>query len=239
VRRLLVAAGMLVLCAIGRASSLQISPVMIELRHGEGASTITLYNLGDRPLYGQVRVFRWDQADAHDNLTATQDLVASPPLIEIPAHGEQYVRLVRSDTANVGEEQSYRLLIDELSAADSTTENGVTIRLRYSVPVFVEPDGMARAPTLTWHARHDAEGWSLRVTNTGRHRARVSMVQLVAADGKTYMVDKGLLGYALAGRSMQWRVNLDSHVELRAPLSIRANINALPVEDHVAIDPSP
>ncbi|XRD86198.1 molecular chaperone [Dyella acidisoli] len=230
---------MLMPCGIGQASSLQISPVMIELRHGEGAVTITLQNLGDRSLYGQVRVFHWDQASDQDNLLTTQDLVASPPLIEIPAHGEQFVRLVRSDTGNSSEEQSYRLLIDELSAADNAGENGVMIRLRYSVPVFVEPDGMTGAPALTWHARHDAGGWWLRVTNTGRRRARISMVQFVTADGKTYMVDKGLLGYALAGRSMQWRVNLDSHSELKAPLNIRADVNALPIEDHVAIDTSP
>lgn len=227
------------LCGIGRASSLQISPVMIELRHGEGAATITLQNLGDRPLYGQVRVFRWDQASGRDDLSATQDLIASPPLIEVPAHGEQLVRLVLSDTGHSSEEQSYRLLIDELSAADSVSENGVTIRLRYSVPVFVEPDRMTGASALTWHVRHDTEGWWLRVTNTGRRRARISAVQFVTADGKTYVVDKGLLGYALAGRSMQWRVNLDSQSELKAPLNIRADVNALPIEDHVAIDTSP
>lgn len=229
---------MLVLCGIGRASSLQISPVMIELQHSESAATLTLQNLGDRPLYGQVRVFRWDQIGNQDSLVATQDLVASPPLIEIPAHGDQFVRLVRSDTGNAREEQSYRLLIDELPASDNP-ENGVTVRLRYSVPVFVEPEGMTGAPILTWHVRHDAEGWWLCVTNTGRRRARISKVQFVNADKKAYMVDKGLLGYALAGRSMQWRVNLDSQGALAAPLAIRANVNALPIEDHVVIDTSP
>ncbi|QAU25327.1 molecular chaperone [Dyella sp. M7H15-1] len=230
---------MLMLCVIGRASSLQISPVMIELRHGEGAATLTLRNPGDQPLYGQVRVFRWDQSNGQDNMQATQDLVASPPLIEIPAHGEQYVRLVLSHDSNAGQEQSYRLLIDELPAADSADENGVTIRLRYSVPVFVEPEGATGAPALAWHARQDAEGWWLRVTNSGRRRARISMVQLMAGDGKTYLVEKGLLGYALAGRTMQWRLNLDSHGALKAPVDIRAYVNALSVEDHVTIDISP
>ncbi|MFK2889884.1 molecular chaperone [Dyella flagellata] len=212
---------------------------MIELRHGEGAATLTLKNPGERSLYGQVRVFRWDQANDQDQLLPTQSLVASPPLIEIPAHGEQYVRLVLSDRGNANQEQSYRLLIDELPAADNADENGVTIRLRYSVPVFVESDGSAQAPALTWHALHDTEGWWLRVTNAGRRRARISMVQFTAADGKTYTVEKGLLGYALAGQTMQWRVNLDSHSALKAPVTIRANVNALSIEDHVAIDTSP
>ncbi|RUL77754.1 molecular chaperone [Dyella choica] len=230
---------MLTLCGIGRASSLQISPVMIELRHSEGAAILTLRNPGDQSLYGQVRVFRWEQGGSQDNLSATQELVASPPLIEIPAHGEQYVRLVRSEQGNPIEEQSYRLLIDELPAADNAGENGVTIRLRYSVPVFVEPEGMTGAPTLSWHVRHGADGWWLRVTNTGRRRARISMVQFIAADGKASTVDKGLLGYALAGRSMQWRVNLDSQGALKTPIVIRANVNALAVEDHAVIDTSP
>lgn len=227
------------LCVIGRASSLQISPVMIELRHSESTATLTLRNSGDRSLYGQVRVFRWDQADGQDRLLATRNLVASPPLIEIPAHGEQYVRLVLVDGNHADAEQTYRLLIDELPATDDAGENGVTIRLRYSVPVFVEPGSADGAPALTWRARHDADGWWLSVTNAGQRRARISAAQLVTADGKTYTVEKGLLGYALAGRSMQWRVNLDSHSALKEPVAIHANVNALPIEGHVAIDAPP
>lgn len=231
---------LMLLCGVdAHASSLQISPVVLELRDGQGAVSITLRNPDDKPLYGQVRVFRWDQSISDDNLTPTQELLASPPLIEIPAHGEQLVRLVRRTTGAPDSEQTYRLLIDEVPSADSPAASGVTIRLRYSVPVFVEPSNVYVAPMLSWHLRCDKSGWVLHVANEGKRRAQISAVQLVSASGKPIAIEKGLLGYALAGRARQWHIKLDGDVDLHAPLKVRATINALPVEGEVAIDPAP
>ena len=50
-------------------------PVTIEFGTDDTATGITLRNPGERPVYGQVRVFRWDQPTV-DTLTPTQDLVA-------------------------------------------------------------------------------------------------------------------------------------------------------------------
>jgi fimbrial chaperone protein len=72
-------------------------------------------------------------------LEATDELIVSPPLIEIPANGEQLVRLVRRTMRPIEAEQSYRLLIDEVPMPDEPTVSGVTLRLRYSVPVFIKP----------------------------------------------------------------------------------------------------
>jgi hypothetical protein len=42
-----------------------------------------LQNLGEAPVYGQVRVYLWEQKDGDDVLTPTQEVVASPPIIQI------------------------------------------------------------------------------------------------------------------------------------------------------------
>ena len=238
-RRALLFALMLACIVDGHASSLQISPVMLELREGQGAAGITLRNPDDKPLYGQVRVFRWDQSIDDDSLTPTQELLASPPLIEIPAHGEQLIRLVRRATANPESEQTYRLLIDEIPPPDASTTSGVTIRLRYSVPVFVEPSGAPATPIVSWHLRRDQKGWVLRAVNDGKRHAQISAVQLVNASGKAFVVEKGLLGYALSGRARQWHVELVADADLHAPLRVRATVNALPTEGDVVVDSSP
>jgi len=238
-RRALPFALMLACGVDGHASSLQISPVVLELHDGQGAAGITLRNPDDKPLYGQVRVFRWDQSLGEDTLEPTQELLASPPLIEIPAHGEQLVRLVRRATDKPAAEQTYRLLIDEVPSADAAAASGVTIRLRYSVPVFVEPPGAAAAPVLSWQLQRDRQGWVLQVANEGRRRAQISAVQLVSASGKSYAVEKGLLGYALAGKARQWHIKLDGGVDLHAPLRVHATVNAVPVEGDVSIGSLP
>lgn len=228
----------LLLCAFtlgAQAATLQISPVMVDLQSSESATGITLRNPGDRPLYGQVRVYRWDQSKQDETLTPTQELVASPPLIQIAAQADQLVRLVRTTPAAVATEQSYRILIDELPAPDTAATSGVMIRLRYSVPVFVEPAGKATQPLLSWHLGHDGQGWVLRVDNTGQRRAQIAAVQLVDSAGKVYEINKGLLGYALAGRTHQWTVTLPADANMSGAVKVRAAVNSLPAEATVTV----
>jgi fimbrial chaperone protein len=221
------------------SATLQISPVTVELQPDENAFGITLRNPGDHPIYGQVRVFRWDQVHGQDSLSATQDLVASPPLIQIAAHSDQLIRLVRVAPATTTAEQSYRLLIDELPQPGAAPTNGVTIRLRYSVPVFVEPPSGPNQPQLSWHLSRDSQGWEMRVENTGTRRAQLAAVQLVNGDGESFVLSKGLFGYALAGRAGQWSVPLPPQQAINGSVKVKANVNSLPVEAAVAVDPHP
>lgn len=222
--------------SVAHAATLQISPVMVELQSTENASGITLRNPGDQALYGQVRVFRWDQANGDDTLTPTQDLIASPPLIQIAAQADQLVRLVRAIPAPVAREQSFRLLIDELPQPDATPTNGVTIRLRYSVPVFVEPAGVVGQASLSWHLIQSGQGWVMRVDNTGTRHAQIAAVELVDGAGKTYKINRGLLGYALAGCARQWQVALPPEADLGGKVKVRAAVNSLPVEAAVNVE---
>lgn len=219
-----------------QAATLQISPVMVDLPAEANATGITLKNPGERPLFGQVRVFRWDQANGEDTLTPTQELVASPPLIQIAAHADQLVRLVRTMPAPTAAEQGYRVLIDELPEPDTAPTSGVTIRLRYSVPVFVEPAVDTGQPRLSWHLSRDAQHWTLRVDNAGGKRAQIAAVQLIDHAGNAYPINKGLLGYALAGRERHWQVTLPDNVAQSGPLKVRAAVNSLPAEAAVAVE---
>ncbi|MBF5013792.1 molecular chaperone [Burkholderia pseudomultivorans] len=227
------------LCAAGaaHAASLQISPVSIEFAADDTATGITLRNPGERPVYGQVRVFRWDQVDGQDTLTPTQDLVASPPLIQVATQSDQLIRVVRASHAPSGAEQSYRLLIDELPQPGEAPTSGVAIRLRYSIPVFVEPatDG---APQLDWTLLRRNGDWLLRVRNLGARRAQLASVELVTADGHKYPLTRGLLGYALAGRTGQWSVPLPAGVALTGKVTVRAAVNSQPASAVVAVEPS-
>lgn len=213
-----------------RAATLQISPVMVEMRPNEHASGITLRNPGDKPLYGQVRVFQWDQVDGEDSLVPAQSLAASPPLIEIAPNGEQLVRLVRSAAQPNGVEQSYRVLIDEIPRSEVDTDNSVMIRLRYSIPVFVSPADTAGQAQLVWQLFHRDGHWFLRVDNTGTKHAQIGAVQIVDRTGKAYDISKGLLGYALAGRWRQWQVPLPQGMLLDRRATIRASVNASAAE---------
>ncbi|VWC84910.1 pilus assembly protein PapD [Burkholderia lata] len=210
------------------AATLQITPVTIELPPSAAATSVMLDNPGGRPIYGQVRTYRWTQENGDDVMTPTDALAASPPLLQIGANAGQLIRLVRTALDAPAAEESYRVLIDELPAPGTPVENGITIRLRYSVPVFVEPPGMPAPPRLAWRVERDAQGLRLAVDNRGGRRAQLSAVRLVDAQGATHEVARGLLGYALAGSTRRWPLKLDARAA--SFVKVQATVNAQPVE---------
>jgi fimbrial chaperone protein len=228
-RRSLIAvlAGMLALPWSGAgAASLQISPVSINLRAGQGASGISLQNQGEAPVYGQVRVYLWQQQGGDDVLTPTQEVVASPPIIQIGPKASQIIRLVRRAEAAPAGELAYRILIDEIPREDAPASNGVDIRLRYSVPMFVLPADERGVPALEWRLFRKDGNWMLRVRNKGGLHAQIGALALADAGGKEHVLAQGLFGYVLAGQVREWRLPLAGDVKLDGALTVKAMINA-------------
>lgn len=209
------------------AANLQISPVNIVFQPGQSAAGVTMQNFGDTPLYGQVRVYAWDQRDGDDVLTPATQLVASPPIIQIPPKGAQVVRLILRSAQPSGAQQTFRVLIDEI-AKENGPASGVDIRLRYSVPVFIMPADPKAAPQLDWQFKRKGEQWTLRLHNSGTLHAQVGATT-VRAGGKTYTLSGGLLGYALAGRTREWTLAVDKAADLGGTVSIESTINARPL----------
>lgn len=224
---LALAAG-LPLCGGAGAANLQISPVLIAFQPSQAAAGINLQNFGDTPLYGQVRVYTWDQQDGIDVLTPTTDVVASPPIIEVAANSAQTIRLVRRAIAPAGAapgpERSYRILIDEIPRGDTGT--GVAIRLQYSVPVFVMPAAAGAAPALRFSIGKRDGNAVLRAQNSGALHAQLGATHVRTAAGVDVELSKGLLGYALAGREREWQLPKDKAASLSGPLTVTVNVNA-------------
>jgi fimbrial chaperone protein len=214
----------LCLCAVpAHAANLQISPVSIAFQPAQAAAGINLQNFGDAPLYGQVRVYAWDQKDGVDVLTPTADVVASPPIIEVAPGSTQTIRLVRRGGAEAGAERSYRILIDEIPRGDAGS--GVAIRLQYSVPVFVAPSAAAAAPALAWSLARVNGDVVLRATNAGTLHAQVGATRVRTAGGQDIEVSKGLLGYALAGRTREWKLPQDKADALKGKMTVITTVN--------------
>ncbi len=210
------------------AANLQISPVMISLRAGQGATGITMQNLSENPVYGQVRVFLWEQKDGDDVLTPTQEIVPSPPIIQIGPKSSQVIRLVRRSEQLPARELSYRILIDEIPREDGAAGSGVDIRLRYSVPMFVLPADERGAPALAWSVFKKDDAWMLRVRNSGTQRAQIGALEMANPAGKQFVLAQGLFGYVLAGQLREWRLPAPKDADLNGKLSVKANINMQP-----------
>jgi fimbrial chaperone protein len=198
----------LTLCGVGfsvvsaTAASLQVAPVSLEIPAATKASQITLQNFGDMPIDVQVRVFRWTQVNGEEQLTPTEDVVASPPAASLVAGQEYLVRLVRVAAAPVVGEETYRLLVDELPRASADPASRINFVVRYSIPIFyAQPDSR---PLLAWSAVADKDQVRVTVRNTGARHVRIAALNVEDSLGATLSYGQGLVGYVLGHSTMTW-----------------------------------
>ncbi len=187
-------------CGPARASGLQVEPVSVTMREQSDVAWLT--NAGAEPIQAQVRVYRWTQDQQGDALDASEALIASPPIVRIPAGGRQLVRLVSSVRA--GCEDTFRLKIDELPGT-APAGSGLRYVLHYSVPVFVtRGECNEAAPKLAWRLVPGVKGMVLEVGNTGLTHAQLAQASYVDARGHRTELTAGLLGYVLSGSHMRF-----------------------------------
>lgn len=210
----------------GHGATLQVSPVIVNLLPSQPATTLTLGNSGELPIHGQLRLYAWAQRNGENVLTPTRALIASPPIIRIEPGERQIVRLVRAARSPAQREQSYRLLVDELPPVGLPPGEGVSIRLRYSVPVFVQAS-REHSPEL--HFDLDIARRQLAVRNDGARHAQLGATRVRDATGRSVELAHGLLGYVLAGQTRRFAVRWPSGSPPIAPFTVESRIDAVPM----------
>lgn len=202
------------------AGSVLIWPVDPVIEADRNAAALWLENPGDAPILLQVRIFGWAQPDGENAYTPQTDVVGTPPMVRIEPGKRQLVRLTRTTAAAANGEQAYRVIIDEIPAADTArpASGGASVRfrMRYSLPLFAYGSGAEAnagkidsksrsktSPPLRWRTA-EADGKTvLEVRNDGNVHARLVDVGF-AAGGYAQTLTPGLLGYVLPGAVARW-----------------------------------
>ena len=115
------------------ASGLQVSPISLTLQQNQRAEGLWLSNSGDSPVNAQVRVFHWSQSGYSDQLSSSQGLVISPPMLNIPPGGKQLIRVIRTGPPTKVED-AYRLSINELPPSTTNTTKKTACSLLCTIP---------------------------------------------------------------------------------------------------------
>ena len=195
-----------------QAASLQVSPTTVQFTADGKAERVWLSASGHTAVTGQVRVYRWGQKDGKDVLTPTRDIVASPPLMTVPAGQTQLLRLVNKVPAGKAE-QAYRLIVDELPpVGDTQPHAGVQLLLKYSIPVFVAPVGKVQDNAkqaldgVTFSLQREGKQTWLTADNARTTHIKLVTLTYVTTGGQVQTLNAGLLGYVLAGSRQRWAV---------------------------------
>ena len=203
---------------------LQTRQTGIDMPAGVRAGRLVLANTGDKPVPAQIRVYKWTQDGGEDLLDPSNELIASPAIVEIPPGAEQLIRVVRASAQPLTTEQAYRVVVDELPGdPDSEATNAVTVRMRFVLPAFVRA---ANAPAANLACVLAAP--TLTCTNTGGRAAQMGATTLLGSGDRKAELSPGLFGYVLAGASRRWTLQADALKAVGAPTSLQVQLNGQP-----------
>ncbi|UNC51744.1 fimbrial biogenesis chaperone [Enterobacter huaxiensis] len=215
---------LLLLSRYALAATLQVAPVTLDLDSSQRATAVYLTNSGDTPIHAQIRVYDWTQANGKDVLTPTDDVVSSPAMTALAPGQQQLVRIIVLQPGARPQEQSYRLVIDELPShlANAAGRNAVHFLLRYSIPVFIAgAHGTGSRETDLSCEQTDSPA-AIQCYNAGDRHIRLSNLQTLTPEGQVVDTMKGLAGYVLPGQKYVFTLK---HTPRRALASLRVFLN--------------
>jgi fimbrial chaperone protein len=181
------------------AGQFSVSPVRIYMASRDRATAVTLNNEGNTELLMQADIYEWKQKpDGQDELTLSEDMILSPPIVKMAPRSRQVVRLALLRPVLPGMQQTFRLIVREVPEAKPADKSvHLQIAMAFSLPVFISPPGVKRQLDCT--AERSAPN-SVRAVcgNTGTAYAQPVDFLLTGAEGvKLASRDAG--GYILPG----------------------------------------
>ena len=189
--RALVAAVVFSLSVPAFAGSVSLYPTTVLAAPTEKSAALIIENKGMETERYQVTVFAWSQnPEGRDVLAPSQDILAAPSVVEVPAGAKRAVRAIR--LVGQGTPGYYRLLLRQLPKPAIPGAKGMRVLVNQDIPVGFE-DAKSGQPVLT--ARFTKSG--VLLSNTGARAARMSAIGPAAQSAWR----EGALGWVLPGQS--------------------------------------
>ena len=190
------------------AGVFSVTPVRIFMAPTDRAIAVTITNEGDEELVMQADLFLWKQKPGgQDDLTLTEDMFLSPPIIKLAPKSRQVVRLARLSAAKPTEQLTYRMIVREIPEARPAKQDmQVQIALAFSMPVFITPPG-AKAKLDCTVERVSADTVKTTCENTGTGYSHPTSLLLTRNTGeKIASQESG--GYILPGIKRSFELKL-------------------------------
>ncbi|HAB36938.1 MAG TPA: phytochrome sensor protein [Rhodobacteraceae bacterium] len=226
--------------SVASAGSISVNPMLLTLSDSNQLGTVTLLNNGSNPMPMQLQIMSWSQSEGSDILTATREILANPPIFNIPAGGSQIIRLGLRRASDAQRELTYRIILQELPSPVKSDISGAQMLMRISMPVFVLPEVDAKA-VLIWQADYTSKG-TLKISafNSGNAHIRISNFKLSLPGSSETLLKQEAGDYILAGQSKEWI--LSANADYASPpagdtLQLLAQTNTGDIEAKVVIAP--
>jgi fimbrial chaperone protein len=205
------------------ASTFNISPIRAQLAAGHRTEALTIINADDDPVVVQVRVVSWSQKSGTEQLEDTRELLATPPVLQIPANGQQIVRVALRRDPDPAQELTYRVIFEEVPQAAPKDFTGLRVALHLSIPVFVAPAHGKPSAQLAWESRWLPNG-QLEVAATNNGSGHLQITDFEAQFPGSLMPLRGVTSkYVLPGSRMSWTLTPPADATRQGAIPIRGH----------------
>ncbi|MDP9090401.1 MAG: molecular chaperone [Pseudomonadota bacterium] len=209
--------------ASANASTFNISPIRAELSNSHRTEALTLSNEEDSPVVVQIRVVSWSQKDGAELLDDTREILATPPVLQIPAMSQQIVRVALRRAPDPAQELTYRIIFEEVPQAAPTDFTGLRVALRLSIPIFVAPAQGKAIADVAWTSRWLANG-QLELAATNNGTGHLQITDFEALFPGSLMPLRGVTSkYVLPGSRMSWTLTPPADAIRRGAIPIRGH----------------
>lgn len=205
-----------------QAGQFSVSPVRIFMTQRDRATAITLTNEGDTELVMQADLHDWTQGpDGEDQLTLSEDMILSPPIIKLAPRSRQVLRLALLRPVPLSTQRTFRLIVREIPEAQ-VEENKVKLQIAmaFSLPVFISPSGAKRDLDCNTSRRGPATV-QVSCINLGNAYAQPLEIALTTPDGQP-IASSQTPAYLLAGTRRSFQLSAPADLPSgRARLTVR------------------
>lgn len=190
------------------AGALEVSPTKIYLTNNHRVRSLVFRNLDNHDVVLSLKTFAWQQANGKDEYQATNQILATPPIVKIKAGSSQIVRIGLISKLDDDREHAFRIYATEVIPRPKQHTNAVKIALRLGVPVFASAKAQHNAPMpLVWKLSKAKD--SVTLTASNRDKVHRQLTQLSIGDG--HHAEKpawshDIFSYILPGSSQQWTI---------------------------------
>ena len=211
------------IAAPASASTFNISPIRAELAAGHRTEALTITNAEDNPVVVQIHVVRWSQKDGAEELEATRELLATPPVLQIPANSQQIIRVALRRDPDPTQELTYRVIFEEVPQAAPKDFTGLRVALRLSIPIFVAPAHGKASAELAWGSKWLASG-QLELAATNNGSGHLQITDFEAQFPGSLMPLRGVTSkYVLPGSRMSWTLTPPADAKRQGVIPIRGH----------------
>ncbi|MEM7044573.1 MAG: fimbria/pilus periplasmic chaperone [Pseudomonadota bacterium] len=212
--------------AQSQATTLTVSPTLIELNADGQAATVTVKNTDNNATTLQVLAKSWERSESQ--IPHATEIFAVPPIFDLPPGGEQTIRLAARGLDGIVAEKAYLFYVKEVPGELQVDRSALAFALSLELPLFVRPENAKPEPV--WEISRSPDGDAvINLTNTGNAHFRVDRFKVTAGDDSGLIAENTAGAYVLAGTARYWPLDSDI-AALKGPVTLDAETSLGPIQ---------